>query len=165
MQLSTYLNFNGQCEAAFKYYEQCLGGKIEMMMTHGDSPMAEQTPPEWRDKIMHARLLVGKTALMGSDAPPQRYEKPQGFAVALAVDSPSDAERIFQSLVGKWDGIHAAARDILGRPFWNACGSIQHSVDDQLRQWRTGKPRGVSDERSTRFSRYKKGRIRADVGR
>ncbi len=98
MQLSTYLNFNGQCEAAFKYYEQCLGGKIEMMMTHGDSPMAEQTPPEWRDKIMHARLLVGKTALMGSDAPPQRYEKPQGFAVALAVDSPSDAERIFQAL-------------------------------------------------------------------
>ena len=41
MQLNTYLVFNGQCEAAFKFYEQCLGGKIEIMMTHGDSPIAD----------------------------------------------------------------------------------------------------------------------------
>ena len=58
MELNPYLTFNGQCEAAFKFYERCLGGKIEFMLTHGESPMAQQTPPEWRNKIMHARLAV-----------------------------------------------------------------------------------------------------------
>jgi PhnB protein len=58
MQLNPYLSFNGQCEAAFKFYEKVLGGKIEMMMKYEGSPMADQTPPDWRDKIMHARLIT-----------------------------------------------------------------------------------------------------------
>ena len=33
MKLNPYLLFNGQYEAAFKFYEKCLGGKIEAMMT------------------------------------------------------------------------------------------------------------------------------------
>jgi PhnB protein len=74
MQVNSYLTFNGQCEAAFKFYAQCLGGKIEAMMTHGDSPLANQVSSEWRKKILHARLMVGDKALMGSDAPPERYE-------------------------------------------------------------------------------------------
>lgn len=98
MQLNPYLTFNGQCEAAFKFYERCLGGKIEMLLTHGESPMAEQTPPEWRSKIMHARLVVGDKVLMGSDAPPDRFEQPKGFSVSLSVDAPAEAERIFQAL-------------------------------------------------------------------
>jgi PhnB protein len=48
MQLNPYLTFNGQCEAAFKFYEKVLGGKIEAMMPHEGSPMADQVPPEWR---------------------------------------------------------------------------------------------------------------------
>ncbi len=98
MQLNPYLLFNGQCEAAFKFYARCLGGKIEMAMTHGESPMADQVPPEWRSKIMHARMAAGDMVLMGSDAPPDRYEKPQGFSVSLSVDSPAAAERIFRAL-------------------------------------------------------------------
>ena len=98
MQLNPYLIFNGQCEAAFKFYEQCLGGKIEFMLTHGDSPMAQQTPAGWRDKIMHARLVVGDKVLMGSDAPPERYEGPKGFSVSLGIDQPAQAERIFNAL-------------------------------------------------------------------
>jgi PhnB protein len=98
MELNPYLNFNGQCEAAFKFYEKCLGGKIVMMMTHGQSPMADQTPPEWRDKIMHVRMTVGDKVLMGSDAPPQYYQKPQGFSVSLSVTDPADAERKFNAL-------------------------------------------------------------------
>jgi PhnB protein len=98
MQLNTYLNFNGQCEAAFKFYERCFGGKIQMMMTHGESPMAQQTPPDWHNKIMHATLPVGGGALMGSDAPPQRYEKPQGFFAQIEIGNPADAERLFQAL-------------------------------------------------------------------
>ena len=86
MQLNPYLIFNGKCEAAFKFYEQCLRGKIEIMMTHGDSPMAQQVPSEWRNKIIHARLTVGDNVLMGSDAPPERYEEMKGFSVSLSVD-------------------------------------------------------------------------------
>ena len=78
MQLNPYLTFNGQCEAAFKFYEQVLGGQIEGMMTQaGVSPAAEQVPAEWRDKILHARMTVGGTELMGADAPPDRYEGKQ----------------------------------------------------------------------------------------
>ena len=98
MEVSPYLNFNGQCEAAFKFYEKCLGGKIEMMMTHAQSPMADQTPANWRDKIMHVRMKVGDRVLMGSDAPPEHYQKPQGFSVSISVADPADAEARFRAL-------------------------------------------------------------------
>ena len=98
MQLSPYLTFNGQCEAAFMFYDQCLGGKIVTMLTHEGSPMAEQVPSEWRNKILHASLFVGDKVLMGSDSPPEHYEAPKGFSVLLGIDNPADAERIFHAL-------------------------------------------------------------------
>ena len=101
MQLNPYLLFNGQCEAAFKFYERCLGGKIEAMLNHAGTPAEQQVPPEWRDKILHARLVVNGEALMGSDAPSDRYEAPKGFSVSVQVKDPSDAERIFKALSEK----------------------------------------------------------------
>jgi PhnB protein len=98
MQLNSYLFFNGQCEEAFKFYEQCLGGKIEAMATHGGSPAEEHVPVEWRDKILHARLAVGDQVLMGSDAPPGHYAEPKGFSVSLQIGDPAEAERIFHAL-------------------------------------------------------------------
>lgn len=98
MQLIPALTFNGQCEAAFKFYEQCLGGKIQTMMTWGESPMADKMPSEWSAKIIHATLIVGETTLMGSDGPPDSYEKPRGFSVTIQIDEPADAERIFREL-------------------------------------------------------------------
>ena len=97
MLLNAYLNFNGDCEAAFKFYEKCLGGNIVTMQTHGDSPMADQVPAGWRDRIIHARLEVGAAVLMGSDAPPEHYQKPQGLFVSLSVADPADADRIFNA--------------------------------------------------------------------
>jgi PhnB protein len=98
MQSNTYLNFNGECKAAFNFYEQCLGGKISGIMTYEKSPMAEQNPTEQRDKIMHVQLNVGDMILMGSDAPPGCFEKPQGFNVNLQFDDVAEAERIFHAL-------------------------------------------------------------------
>lgn len=98
MQLNPYLTFNGQCEAAFKFYEEVLGGKIEAMIPREGTPAAENVPPEWRSKIIHARLTVGDNVLMGADAPPQRYEAPKGISVSLDIDDVADAERIFQAL-------------------------------------------------------------------
>jgi PhnB protein len=110
-----YLIFDGQCEAAFKHYEQCLGGKIEAMITHGNSPIADQVPAEWHNKILHARLAVGDEVLMGSDCPPGHYEKPQGFSVSLNIDTPTEAERIFHSLAE-----NGAERMPLQQTFWAA---------------------------------------------
>lgn len=98
MQLNPYLNFNGECEAAFKFYEQCLGGKIQTLMTWGESPMADQVPSEWRDKIIHTTLIVGEAALLGCDAPPDTYEKPGGFSVTIQLNDPVEGERILNAL-------------------------------------------------------------------
>ncbi|MEG4115637.1 MULTISPECIES: VOC family protein [unclassified Microcoleus] len=98
MQSNIYLFFDGECEAAFKFYEQCLGGKIDGMMTYGDAPMSEEIPSEQRDRIMHASLTVGGMVLMGSDTPPDGFKKPQGFSVNLQFDYLVEAERIFQKL-------------------------------------------------------------------
>ena len=98
MQLNTYLTFSGQCEAAFKFYERYLGGKIESMFPHAGTPAEEHVPPEWRHKIMHASLAVGDSLLMGSDAPPDRLKGLKRFAVNVAVEDSAEAERIFQAL-------------------------------------------------------------------
>jgi PhnB protein len=98
MQLDPHLTFNGQCEVAFKFYEKSLGGKITFMMTHAESPMAAQTPPAWRQKIMHATFKLGDRILMGVDAPPEHYQKPQGFAISIDVKDPAEAERVFKAL-------------------------------------------------------------------
>jgi PhnB protein len=98
MQINPYLLFNGQCEAAFKFYAQCLGGKIEAMMTHAGTPAEPHVPPEWRDKILHARLVVGDQVLMASDAPPDRYAPPNGFSVSIQLKDTAEGERIFNAL-------------------------------------------------------------------
>jgi PhnB protein len=95
--LNPYLMFNGNCAAAFKFYESCFKGKLEMLLTHGEAPQPNQVAPEWRDKIMHARLVVGDSVLMGSDAP-QNYEPMKGFFVSFSVADPSEAERLFNAL-------------------------------------------------------------------
>jgi PhnB protein len=98
MKLNPHLSFNGQCEAAFKFYEQCLGGHTQTIMRWGESPMAEHVSSALHDKIIHATMAVGDTLLMGSDSPPERYEKPQGFTVTIQVQEVVEAERIFQAL-------------------------------------------------------------------
>lgn len=98
MRLDPHLNFNGNCEAAFKFYEQVLGAKLQFKMTHGESPMAEQVSADWRDKIIHATLALGDRIVMGSDAPPGRYEPARGIQLSLNFSSPEEAERVFHAL-------------------------------------------------------------------
>ena len=98
MQVNPYLHYNGNCEAAFKYYEKALGAKIEMMMTHESAPPDMPTPPDWKKKIMHARISLDGEVLMGSDAPPGHFHQPQGFSVSLTIDDPAEAERKFKAL-------------------------------------------------------------------
>lgn len=98
MQLNPYLNFDGQCEAAFKFYEKVLGGKITFSMTWGEMPGADQFPAQTHKRIMHSRIKVGDDVLMGADAPPDRYQKPTGINVSIHVKDPGEGERIFKAL-------------------------------------------------------------------
>lgn len=98
MQMNPYLHFDGQCEAAFKFYEKCLGGKITFMMPHEGSPVADTVPAEWRSKILHATLKVGDDVLQGADVPPNHYQKPHGFSVSINTNDPADADRVFHAL-------------------------------------------------------------------
>ncbi len=97
MKLQPYLNFSGQCEEAFRTYERVLGGKIVGMFTFGNSPMAQKYP-DWDKKIMHISLVVGDQALLGSDAPPEYFQKAQGTSVCLDLPDEQTAERIYNGL-------------------------------------------------------------------
>lgn len=98
MKLIPYLNFDGDCKAAFKFYERVLSGKVGDMMTYGNSPMAADTPPEWHNKVMHTSLIVGDQEIMGADSPPDYFEEPKGTSVLLYVEDPEKAEKVFKDL-------------------------------------------------------------------
>ena len=98
MELTTHLSFTGQCEAAFKFYEKCLGAKITFLLTWEGSPMADQAPPGWGEKLLHATLSVGDTHLTGADLPPGSESAPQGFALTVNTPDSSEAERVFKAL-------------------------------------------------------------------
>jgi PhnB protein len=98
MKLNPYLLFDGKCEEAFKTYQKVLGGEIVAMIPHEGTPAEESVAPEWRKKIIHARLVGNGMVLMGSDAPPDRYQPMTGFSVALNVKEPAEAERVFNAL-------------------------------------------------------------------
>src|SRR5262245_550378 len=89
LQWNPYLTFDGTCEAAFKFYERALGGKLVALIPFGDTPHAEHIPAEARKKIMHSRLVVGNQILMGSDGRPgEPYEGIKGCSIALQVSTP-----------------------------------------------------------------------------
>ena len=98
MQVTTYLSFNGDCEAAFKFYEECLEGKLGQIFRYAGTPMADQVPPDWQDKVMHTSLTIGEQVFMGGDVAPDRYEKPKGFSLSVHMKSPTRAEHIFHLL-------------------------------------------------------------------
>ena len=96
MKLNTYVNFSGTCAEAFRFYEQHLGGTITMMMTHGQAPDQSNVQPEWKDAVLHARLSVGGTELMGADIP--NAQPMRSAYLSLNVESDAEAERIFSAL-------------------------------------------------------------------
>jgi len=98
MQLTPYLLFSGHCEAAFTFYAECLGGTINALLPYEGTPAADHVSEEWRGKILHACMSVGNQMLMGSDAPPDRFERVQGFSVSIMIEDPAEGERIFNAL-------------------------------------------------------------------
>ncbi|HBB88836.1 MAG TPA: VOC family protein [Blastocatellia bacterium] len=96
MKLDVYLNYAGNCEQAFRFYEQHLGGRITMMMTHGQQPNQANVPANWTNAILHARIEIGGTVLMGADIP--TAEPMRSAYLTLTVDSAEEAERLYSLL-------------------------------------------------------------------
>ena len=95
MKLELYLNYAGNCEEAFRFYEKHLGGRITRMMRHEDKPNP-QLPPDFAKKILHAHLELGGTALLGADVP---HAEPMRSAYAsLTLDSAAEVERVYALL-------------------------------------------------------------------
>jgi PhnB protein len=115
MQMTPYLGFEGDCEAAFTFYARCLDAQVGAIFRYAGSPMADQVPPDWSDKVMHGSVTVGGQVLMGGDVAPDRYEAPKGFSLSLQMASTADAERIFRELA---DGGRVTVP--LERTFWAA---------------------------------------------
>ena len=98
MKLYTYLNYGGNCREAFEFYAAHLGGKITSIAVHGDQPSPGNAPPDWKNKVLHARLEVGETILMGADIPPDRFQPMRSAYLTLLLDSPEEAERVYALL-------------------------------------------------------------------
>ena len=96
MEMRTYVNFDGRCAEAFRFYEQHLGGKIGMMMTHGQAPDQSKVNPAMKDAVLHARISIGGTELMGADIP--NAQPMRSAYLSLGVGSDAEAERIFSAL-------------------------------------------------------------------
>jgi PhnB protein len=115
LEVSAYLSFKGECEAAFKFYEEVLGAEPGLLFRYADSPMADVLPEGWGSKIMHGSVRVGGKLIEGADAPPDRYERPQGFSLSLNVPEVNEAERLFERL-----GKGGRVRYPIAKTFWSA---------------------------------------------
>ena len=113
MDLNPYLSFNGTCEAAFKFYEEALGGKGIVIMKYRDSPMSSAVPPDWQDKVMHGHMFIGGQMIMGSDPSASHFSKPQGITLSLSTDKADEAERLFNALA-----VNAKVSMPLQETFW-----------------------------------------------
>jgi PhnB protein len=98
MQLNAYLNFGGNCEEAFRFYEKNLGGKITFMMRYADQPDPKNIPPGTEKFVLYANMSIAGTELMGSDVPPGKFEPMRSVYLSLGVDSSEEAERIYALL-------------------------------------------------------------------
>ena len=98
MKIYTYLNYGGNCRQAFEFYAEHLGGKILMMTTHADGPQPDKLPPDWKNAVLHARIAIGDTIVLGADIPPDRFQPMRSAYLSLMVDSAEEAERVYALL-------------------------------------------------------------------
>lgn len=95
VRLDIYVNYRGSCEQAFRYYEQHLGGRITGIVRHGEQPNPA-LPADWKDKVLHARIEIGSTVIMGADI--AQAEPMRSAYLTLTLDREEDAERTYALL-------------------------------------------------------------------
>lgn len=127
--LQIYLQFDGQCAEALRWYETALGAKVIATMPYRGSPMETQAPKEWLDRVMHAELELGGTAIMACDRMPGLPPAPmQGFSLSLHAPDGAAGKALFDTLAAGgsvsmpfgpvfWGGQFGMATDRFGTPW------------------------------------------------
>ena len=132
MRLDIYVNYRGTCEQAFRFYEQHLGGRITGLVRHSEQPNPNVSP-EWKDKVLHARIEIGAAVLMGADIP--TAEPMRSAYLSLSLDSETEAERAYAALAEggeifmKMEKTHFANRFAMLRDRFGASWMILHQVE------------------------------------
>jgi PhnB protein len=133
MKLDIYVNYRGNCEEAFQFYETQLGGKMTGLVRHSDSPVANPNiPDDWKDKVLHARIQIGATQLMGADIP--TAEPMRSAYLTLTLESEQEAERVYDVLKNqgevfmKMEQTHFANRFAMLRDRFGASWMLLHEV-------------------------------------
>lgn len=94
-----YLNFNGNAEEALEFYTRAFGGGVLFQQSFRDSPMADQTPEEYKDKVMHASFQAGELKLMVSDAMHGQPVSPgSNLSLSLNFTNQADIDKTFSVL-------------------------------------------------------------------
>ena len=95
MQLDIYVNYRGNCEQAFRFYEEHLGGRVTGLVRHGQQPNPN-VPADWKDKVLHAHLEIGGTVVMGADIP--QAEPMRSAYLTLTLEHEDEAEKVYDLL-------------------------------------------------------------------
>lgn len=98
MRIAPHLCFDGQCEAAFTFYQEVFGGELATLKRYGDTPMGQSVPDDWQTRIAHATLVWPGYELLGADVLPEQFQAPQGFIIAVGVEEPAKARDLFDAL-------------------------------------------------------------------
>ncbi|HZU96891.1 MAG TPA: VOC family protein [Planctomycetota bacterium] len=96
-----HLSFDGDCKAAFTFYQRCLGGQVSFALTYGESTLAGQVPRAFHGKILHATFTLGDQVLTGADVLPGDYGKPRGSWIMLHLAQAAEADRVFDAFATK----------------------------------------------------------------
>ena len=130
MKLDIYVNYPGNCEQAFRFYEKHLGGKLTGIVRHSEQPGAASVPDDWKDAILHARIEICSTVLMGADI--KGAEPMRSAYLTLRTDTAEEAERIYRVLTDegqifmKMEEIHFASRFAMLRDKFGTSWMLLH---------------------------------------
>ncbi len=111
--------------------------QLGTIFRYGGSPMADQVPADWQDKVMHGTLTFGDQVLMGGDVAPLRYEEPKGFSLSIQIENTTEAERIFHELAKDGRVVMPLEKTFWADALWHGRRSIRDTVADQLRRIRS----------------------------
>ena len=100
-----YIFFPGKCEEAIEFYRKAVGAEVVMLMRYKDAPPCDpppgsapmQMPPNWSEKVMHARIKIGGSLILLSDACSEQQAS-EGFSLSLTVPNAPEAEKVFGAL-------------------------------------------------------------------
>jgi PhnB protein len=114
-QINAYLNFNGNCREAMGFYQECLGGELNLQAVEG-TPMESQCPAALKHHILHSSLTKNGLLLMGSDMTgPEGYIKGNTMSLSLNCSSEEEINTFFTNLSAGGQVIHP-----LVEQFWGA---------------------------------------------